>query len=205
MPAPGESDAMFEAEKSSAGTESESKAEADKQEDVKAQEAEKADTSAEDPIKKELRARANKLQDERDALLKEKQDREAAEQKRKEKEAAEAGKFEELAATRERERDEAKNEATSLKAENDQLRAAITGVLDSEWKTLPVEVTDAYLGADDDPLAKLAFLPKGKVLAAKLTEKAETQRGNGRDPRAGTTTNGVSDEAARKANASRYA
>ncbi len=83
--------------------------------------------------------------------------------------AAKRGEFEALAKKREEERDAAKGEATSLKAENDQLRAAVDSILTAEWKALPAEVRDAYSGADDDPLAKLAWLPKGKKLAEKLT------------------------------------
>lgn len=137
-------------------------------------------------------------------LEREKSEREAADLKAKEDEAAKKGEFETLAKKREEERDEAKREATSLKAENDQLRAAIAAVLDAEWKALPDEVRDAYLGAEDDPLAKLAFLPKGKTLAAKLSEKAEHARGNGRDPKAGGTSERANDETARAANALRY-
>lgn len=101
---------------------------------------------------------------------------------RDEADAAKRGEWEQLATKREGERDAARSEATTLKAENDQLRAAIAGVLDSEWKALPSEVRDAYLGGEDDPLAKLAFLPKGKTLAAKLAGTTPA-RGAGVDPR----------------------
>ncbi len=121
--------------------------------------------------------------EERDALLKEKAEREDAAAKEREAEAEKKGEFEALAKKRENERDAAKSDVTRLTAENDQLRAAISGVLDSEWKELPAEVKDAYLGADDDPLARLAFLPKGKALAIKLGERADAARGNGRDPK----------------------
>ena len=117
-------------------------------------------------------------------LQKENSERESAEQARKDKEAADAGKWEELATKREGELKSAKDEATTLKGENDQLRTAITAVLDSEWKALPKEVQEAYLGAEDDPLARLAFLPKGKALAEKLAEK-DTKRGNGYSPKGG--------------------
>jgi len=102
---------------------------------------------------------------------------------RDEADAAKRGEWEQLATKREGERDAARSEATTLKAENDQLRAAIAGVLDSEWKALPAEVRDAYLGGDDDPLAKLAFLPKGKKLAEKLAGATPVPRGAGPDPR----------------------
>ncbi len=147
-------------------------------------------------------ARAKDAETKLAALEKEKTDRETAEQARKDKEAAESGKWEELATKREGELKSAKDEAAALKGENTQLRTAITGVLDSEWKELPVEVKDAYLGADDDPLAKLAFLPKGKALAAKLADK-ETARGNGADPKS-RGSGKVADADKQKAQASIY-
>lgn len=126
----------------------------------------------------------------RKAAEKRLRDLEAAEQKRADEQrkadedaAAKAGEWEKLAAKRETERDEAKREATSLQGQIDQYRAAIDGLLTDEWKGLPAEVRDAYLGADDDPLAKLAFLPKAKKLAAKLAEKDPAARGNGPDPK----------------------
>jgi hypothetical protein len=99
-----------------------------------------------------------------------------------EADAAKRGEFEELAAKREGERDAAKDEAAKLQAENDQLRAAISEQVDAGWKALPKEVADVYPGADDDPLAKLAFLSKSKSLVEKLTDKTAA-RGNGADPK----------------------
>lgn len=132
------------------------------------------------------RAEARKAQEERDALLKDKTEREAAEAKARDEEATKKGEFEKLAAERQTALDTAKSENKALKADNDAMREAINGFLDAEWKALPAEVRDAYLGADDDPLAKLTFLPKGKALAEKLagTAQKETKRGNGADPRA---------------------
>lgn len=131
------------------------------------------------------RAATKAAEDERDALRKEKSDRDAADAKAKDDAAAASGKWEELATKRETDLTAAKADVTRLGGENAQLKTAITAVLDAEWKELPAEVRDAYLGAEDDPLAKLAFLPKGKALAAKLADKADPKRGNGRDPKAG--------------------
>ena len=131
---------------------------------------------------KAAREEAKAAKEERDALKAEKEKREAEEAAAKEKEAAAKGEWEALAVKREGELKTAKDEAAALKGENDQLKTAIGAVLDAEWKDLPSEVRDAYLGAEDDPLAKLAFLPKGKALAAKLAGATETRRGNGRDP-----------------------
>ncbi|MCA9878212.1 MAG: hypothetical protein KC442_10540 [Thermomicrobiales bacterium] len=138
-----------------------------------------------------------------DALQKEKSEREAAEAKAREDEAAKKGEFEKLAADREAERDAAKADVKSLQADNDALREAINGFLDAEWQALPAEVRDAYLGADDDPLAKLRYLPKGKALAEKLAGKEPAKRGAGADPKPnGTAT--ISDEDKRKAQAGMY-
>lgn len=135
---------------------------------------------------------------ERDALLKKETEREAAESKAREEEAARKGEFEKLANERQTALDAAKAEAKSLKADNDALRGAISGFLDAEWKALPAEVKDAYLGADDDPLAKLQFLPKGKALAEKLTGKEAPKRGLGGDPKPSGTGAG-DDKAAQQA------
>ncbi len=121
------------------------------------------------------------VEKERDQLRKEKTARDAAEAKDREEAAAKRGEFEELATKREQERDAATADVTRLTAENDQLRSAIAAVIDAEWKTLPADVRDLYLGADDDPFAKLVFLPKAKAHVEK--NKRDTTRGNGPDPR----------------------
>lgn len=107
---------------------------------------------------------------------------EDAEKKRRDKEAKEAGKFEELANEKDAELKTATGRVADLEKQVEALTAAIDAVLDSEWKQLPEEVRDAYLGDDDDPLAKLKFLPRGKKLAEKLTEKNETGTGNRQGP-----------------------
>lgn len=120
---------------------------------------------------------------ERDALLKKETEREAAEARARDEEAKKKGEFEQLANQRERDLETAKGEVKSLKAANDALREAIGGFLEAEWKTLPDSVKAAYLGADDDPLAKLKFLPKGKALAEELSDKDPAKRGAGPDPK----------------------
>lgn len=194
---------LFEADTGAAsgGTESESKSgEQSNQDDSKKGDGEKGDDK--EALKRlgeqrdAARTETQTVKEERDALLKEKTDRAAAETKRKEKEAAEAGKFEELAATRERERDEALTEATSLKAENDQLKAAMTEGLAVRVKGIPESVRDTLNDtfSDDDVLGRWNWLHKPSVLKL-ITEKAETARGNGRDPRAGMTSDGKPDAA----------
>lgn len=120
---------------------------------------------------------------ERDALLKKEADRDAAEAKAREDDAARKGEFEKLANERQAALDAAKAEGKALKADNEALRTAISGFLDAEWKALPDSVKAAYLGGDDDPLAKLTFLPKGKALADELAERDPAKRGAGPDPK----------------------
>jgi hypothetical protein len=132
---------------------------------------------------KAARDEAKTLRDERDALQKDKQDREAAEAKARDAEAVKKGEFEALADQRGRDLDVAKADIKTLRTDNDALREAIDGFLDAEWKALPDSVKAAYLGADDDPLAKLKFLPKGKALADEIAEKDPAKRGAGPDPK----------------------
>jgi flagellar biosynthesis GTPase FlhF len=149
------------------------------------------------------RKQKKEAEKERDALKRAQAERDAAEAKAKEEDAAAKGEFESIAQKREQERDQARQEAMALKAENDQFREAIRLVIAAEWDKLPEEVREAFLGDDEDVLGKLHFLPKGKALAAKLSEKAEAVRGNGFDPKSsgGKKSN---DEAARKAQAAMY-
>lgn len=128
------------------------------------------------------------------ADLKAEADRKTADDKKKrdDDDAKAKGDFEKVENGLRTDLEAARNDATSLKAENDQLRAAIATVLEAEWKDLPSEVKDVYLGADDDPLAKLAFLPKGKTLAAKLGG-SERVAGNRRDPKVAASSNGKPD------------
>lgn len=120
-------------------------------------------------------------------LERDKADRETAEAKAKEAEAAKKGEFEELATKREQERDAAKADATRLTAENDQFRAAMATGVAAGWKDLPEEVRKVgeKQHPEDDVLGRWSFLhdPDTKALVAKLTDKSETKRGNGRDPR----------------------
>ncbi|MDQ3124155.1 MAG: hypothetical protein M3Q74_00920 [Pseudomonadota bacterium] len=109
----------------------------------------------------------------------------AAEQARKDREADDAkkrGEFDKVEQALRGDLTAAKTEAGSLKAENEQLREAVNRVLDDEWKALSAEARDAYAaagGSEDDPLARLRYLPAGK----KLSPRADPARGNGSDPR----------------------
>lgn len=137
--------------------------------------------------RKAAAARAKAAEDERDALRQEKAAREEAERKRKDKEAKEAGRFEDLANERERERDAAKSEAATLQAQLDQYKTALEAGLDDAWAALPETVRELWDGDDDDVLGRFAFMhkPAVKKLVKEFGDKAETARGNGRDPKPG--------------------
>lgn len=146
------------------------------------------------------REEARRVAEERDALLKEKNDLAAADQKRKDDEAAASGKWEELAKKREGELKSAKDEAAALQARNDQLQTALENGLATSWAALPEEVRKQgeELISEDDVLLRFEYLhkPSTQALVAKLTDKAETSRGNGPNPKpGGTGTRSVEDEA----------
>lgn len=76
---------------------------------------------------------------------------------------------------------------TDLEAAQQRLDMALKVVNDSlaaTWDTVPEEVRDLYDGADDDALARQAFLakPATQKLIERLTEKAHTP-GNGPNPK----------------------
>lgn len=155
-------------------------------------------------LKRDAEKREADLRVERDALLQKERDREAADKKKREDDAAEAGKFQELAETREKERDDAVRERDALKDQNTKLHDAIAGVLDAEWKALPAEIKDVYAGEDDDPLAKLAFLPKARKLVERLNGTGERKEGNKPNPPPKSGENAEEDASLKGRNASRY-
>ncbi len=131
----------------------------------------KAALDAERKARKDAEVEAKRLQKIVD-------DAAAAKAKADDDEAKRKGEFEKLANERETERDAATADVTRLSAENDQLKAAVNAILDAEWKALPKEIKDLYLGDEGDPLARLTFLPKAKVAA----KQHETANGNGANP-----------------------
>ena len=113
------------------------------------------------------------------------------------------GEFEQLAKDRETERDAAVNDLKELQARFDALRTAALGIVKSDFETLPEEVRDFYSGEADDPVAILAFIPKGKAAAEKFAGengKAAVSDGTGVPPKGDTKPAPVvatDDEAAR--------
>ena len=131
----------------------------------------------------------------------------AAEQARKDKEAEDAkkaGDFEKVESTLKADLQVAKDAQTALQAQVDQYQAAVEAVLRADWDALADDVKEFYPGDEDDTLAKVNWLPKGKTLQAKLhPPQADQKAAHGRDPRA-TGTSKPTNEAARKAQAAIY-
>lgn len=144
--------------------------------------------SAERKARKDAEKRAKDVQTELDAIN-------AKAAKAKADEAKEQGKWEELATTREAELAEATTKLTGATDELESLRTYVTADLESVAKT----VKDA---AKDNPAAKILmeFHPGDEATTAELiawTKRAkaqlpslsakETPRGNGHDPKPGST------------------
>jgi hypothetical protein len=114
------------------------------------------------------------------------------------KDASEAkarGDFEQVEAKLKADIETLRSEKTALEARTQSLTDAIEKVVSDDWGKLPDEVRESYVAAggnDDDALAKITFLPQGKKLAEKLTERQKSDRreGNGYNP------NGKSGESA---------
>lgn len=129
-----------------------------------------------------------------------------AEQARKAKEADDLkaqGKFAEVEQTLKTDLQVANDEKSALQAQVDQYQAAVEGVLKADWDALAEDVKEYYPGGEDDTLAKIHWLPKGKALQAKLHPTDATKAAHGRDPRA-TGTGRTTNEAASKAQAAIY-
>ncbi|MDQ3167815.1 MAG: hypothetical protein M3P94_04100 [Chloroflexota bacterium] len=109
-----------------------------------------------------------------------------AEDERKERERKEAearGEFDKVKSDLTSERDTAKAEATSLKAENDQLRAFFDGQVAAALRTLPDALKDFDPGPDAPFAARASWLEKAQKRAAELGESTGGNRGNGWDPK----------------------
>ena len=130
-----------------------------------------------------------------------------AEQARKDKEAEDAkkaGDFEKVESTLKADLQTAKDEKAALQAQVDQYQAAVDAVLKADWESLADDVKEYFPGDEDDTLAKVNWLPKGKALQAKLhPDKADQKAAHSRDPKA-TGTSKATNEDARKAQGAIY-
>jgi hypothetical protein len=125
---------------------------------------------------------------------------EAARKKKEIDDAAAKGEFETAKKSLETDLQAAKDEAASLQARLDQYQTALESGLNDAWAKLPEEIRKIGEKQHDenDTLARFSFLHDAdtQALVAKLSDKAETSRGNGPNPKpGGTGTRSVEDEA----------
>lgn len=128
-------------------------------------------------------------------------------QARKDKEAEDAkksGDFEKVESTLKADLQTANDEKASLQAQVDQYQAAVDAVLKADWDALADDVKEYFPGSEDDTLAKVNWLPKGKALQAKLHPgSTEGKAAHGRDPKATGASKATNDDA-RKAQSVLY-
>lgn len=154
---------------------------------------------------KEAKDQLKTLSDQVKTLTDEKAKRDADAAAQAESDREKKGEFESLAKDRERERDQAKEDLKKVQADFDALKSASLGMYKSDFDTLPQEVKDMFTGAEDDPVALMAFLPKAKKAAEKFGtgEQKKTEDpiggGNPANPESKpTTTQTKSDDEARE-------
>jgi hypothetical protein len=126
--------------------------------------------------------------DELNALRAQKAEADAAKAAEIEAEAIRKGEFETLATKRADEIKAVTAERDALQAKIDTLIAAVQPGVTDAWKALPDEIKSFYDGADDDVLAKRAFLAKSQPAIDKLAAQRQlgvipkTPRPNGITP-----------------------
>lgn len=123
---------------------------------------------------------------------------EALEQKRKDEEAErqrqkdiEAGEFDKVRGDLESQINDWKTKAEAHETRLNTAIAAIKPGVDTRWTDAPDEVKALYEGADDDVLAKAAFLDRTAALTAKLTAEPAKRVGPTPRPNGPTTTDKV--------------
>jgi multidrug efflux pump subunit AcrA (membrane-fusion protein) len=113
----------------------------------------------------------------------EREEQEAAARKEAERKAAEdRGEFDKVRQSIEAERDTFKGKAESAEAELERYRKTFAPSVETGWTDFPDELKDAYDGADDDTLAKAAFMAKWEKTAERLRAQGATERGNPPNP-----------------------
>lgn len=126
-----------------------------------------------DALKTAKDAAEAELQTFRDAETKRKND----EQKAAKKKAEADGEWERLATEREATVSTLTTERDDFKTKYEKALETITPGVTAQWKDLPPEVTKMYRGAEDDVLAKHAFIADTADLVKTLTAtKSGTQR-----------------------------
>jgi hypothetical protein len=131
------------------------------------------------------------------AAAKQKADDDAAQAKK-----IEEGKFEEVKTDLESKLTAATTERDAFKAKYEDALAQIKPGVEADWATLPAEVKAVYAGAEDDVIAKSAYLAKTKDLVAALAGTSPTGPRPPMTPRPNTngqlTAEGIRDELRRQ-------
>ncbi len=135
----------------------------------------KAAIKAERDARKQAAKEARELRIELDALKADKADADAEKAAADEAEAIKRGEFEKLAGERAETIKTLTGERDGYKTQLDTLIAAIKPDVDAAWQDVPDELKSFYSGADDDVLAKRAFLAKSKPALDKLAAQQEAQ------------------------------
>lgn len=132
----------------------------------------------------------------------------AAKAKADEEEATKRGEFQTLAEQRAEALKAKDAELAARDAKINDLIVSIKPEVDSAWKDLPSEVSELYSGAEDDVLAKRAFMSTHRKLIDALAGKAEERKNGFRTPKVPTPNGKGGDtdleKQAREANARRY-
>jgi len=129
----------------------------------------KAALADERKAKRDAQKALKAAQAENEALKAKQAETDAAKAAADEAEAIKRGEFEALATSRAETITTLTGERDGLKAQLDTLIAAIKPDVDAAWQAVPDEIKGFYDGADDDTLAKRAFLAKSKPAIDRLT------------------------------------
>jgi len=156
-------------------------------------------------------AQAADLQKQLDAAAREKAQRDADAASQAERDREAKGEFEQLARDRERERDQIKADMQALQERFDALNTAAQAIVKTDFEALPEEIREVYPGEADDPVAMLAFIPKGKKIAERMaggtqnnSQEIDGAKPNPKANGAAVADAKVTDEQAARVNQARY-
>lgn len=161
-------------EEAKAKADADAKAKADADETAKLGDAGKKALDAERDARSAADKRAKEAEKELAALRKKAEEDEAAKAKEAEAEAARKGEFEKLATDRATTIATVTAERDDFKTRYENAVAQIKPGVDTKWATLPAEVSKLYRGAEDDPIAKSAFIAESEPLIQALAGRGAT-------------------------------
>lgn len=178
---------MFESENASAGKSEETKDDKSATSGAQDDKSSEKKSFTQDEVGKLIaeERKAERAKAKADFEQKQKDDAEAAKTEREQDEAKARGEFEKVEAQLKADLDTAKRELDALRERSTKLTEAIEKVLADDWEKLPEEIRTAYTaagGADDDPLAKINYLPTAKKLTEAMSTKRETREGTRQNP-----------------------